>query len=212
MALVKKGDKLVDWFFMQRVESFIKHWLYKTLDAKWHWYRFEYQARGSIHCHGIAKLNNDPGLCDLIKTAPRGFLAHKYMNENKDKNTSELGNDVIVGNKAAETACKYVDWLLSTVNPNPPDDGLWVRPTIHPCHKHYQDIADCDMNDDFCDLLNMVQRHIHCSTSYCLRKKTKDSGPKCRSNFPMDTCSKTRLDIEKVHTKGNEPQYKAKIG
>ena len=150
-------------------------------------------------------------MCDLTKTALRGFLAHKYMNENKDKNTSELENDVIVGNKAAETACKYVDWLLSTVNPNPPDDGLWVRPTIHPCQKHYQDIADCDMNNDFCDLLNMVQHHTRCSTSYCLTKKTTDSEPKCRFNFPMDTCSKTRLDFEKVHTKGNEPQYKAKI-
>jgi hypothetical protein len=135
---VIKNPHLVDWFFTQRVESFIKHWLYKTLDAKWHWYRFEYQARGSIHCHDIAKLNNDPGLCDLTKTALKGFLAHKYNDENKDKHTSELDNDVIVGNKAAETSCKYVDWLLSTVNPNPPDDALWVRPIIHPCQKHYQ--------------------------------------------------------------------------
>ena len=66
------------------------------------WYRFEYQARGSIHCHGIAKLNNDPGLCDLTKIALKGFLARKYKDENKDKNTSELDNDIIVGNKAAK--------------------------------------------------------------------------------------------------------------
>ncbi len=45
---------IVDWFFTQRLENFIKYWLYDTLDAKWHWYRFEYQARGSIHCHGTA--------------------------------------------------------------------------------------------------------------------------------------------------------------
>ena len=51
----------VDLFFTLRLESFNKHWLYKTLDAKWHWYRFEYQDRGSIHCHGTAKLSNDPG-------------------------------------------------------------------------------------------------------------------------------------------------------
>ena len=208
---VIKNPHLVIWFFTQRVESFIKNWLYKTLDAKWHWYRFEYQARGSIHCHGIAKLNNDPGLCDLTKTALKGFLAQKYKDEIIDKNTFGLDNDIIVGNKAVETVCKYVDWLLSTVNPNPPDEGVWVRPKIHPCQKHYQNIADCDMHDDFCDLLNMVQRHTHCSTSYCLRKKTTDSEPECRFNFPMDTCSKTRLYFEEVHTKGNEPQYKAQI-
>ena len=66
---VINNPHIVDWFFTQRLQSFVKHWLYKTLDAKWHWYRFEYQARGSIHCHGTAKLSNDPGLCDLTKTA-----------------------------------------------------------------------------------------------------------------------------------------------
>ena len=63
---VINNPHIVDRYFTQRLENFIKYWLYKTLDAKWHWYRFEYQARGSIHCHGTAKLNNDPGLCDLM--------------------------------------------------------------------------------------------------------------------------------------------------
>ena len=37
---------ILDWFFTLRLESFIKLWLYKTLNAKRHWYSFEYQARG----------------------------------------------------------------------------------------------------------------------------------------------------------------------
>ena len=44
-------------------------------DAKWHWYRFEYQPRSSIHCHSVAKLNNDPGLCKLSDTALKGYMA-----------------------------------------------------------------------------------------------------------------------------------------
>ena len=168
---VINNPHIVDWFFTLRLESFIKHWLYKTLDAKWHLYRFEYQARGSIHCHGTAKLSNDPGLCKLTKVALKGFLARKYKDEHKDENTSESDYDIIAGKKAAELACKYVDWLLSTVNPTPPDEGMWVRPDCLPCQKHYQEIPDCDIDDNFCDLLNMVQRHTRCSTSYCLRKK-----------------------------------------
>lgn len=35
---VMKNLHLVDWF-LHRVERFIKHCLYKTLDAKWHWFR-----------------------------------------------------------------------------------------------------------------------------------------------------------------------------
>ena len=67
---------LADWYFTQRLETFVKYWLYKTLDADWHWLRYEYQARrGSIHCHGTAKLKNDSGLCHLTEIALKGFLA-----------------------------------------------------------------------------------------------------------------------------------------
>ena len=76
---VINNPHIVNWIFTQRTKSFMKYWLYNTLDAKWHWYRFEYQARGSIHCHGTAKLNNDPGLCELTKTALKGFLAQKLI-------------------------------------------------------------------------------------------------------------------------------------
>ena len=60
---------LTDWFFMQRLQEFVRHWLNGILDAEWHWYRFEYQARGSIHCHGCAKLKNDPDIRKLCNKA-----------------------------------------------------------------------------------------------------------------------------------------------
>ena len=31
---------VVDWFFTQQLESFVKHWLYETLGAKWHRFRY----------------------------------------------------------------------------------------------------------------------------------------------------------------------------
>ena len=40
------------------------------------------QNATSIHCHGTAKLNNDPGLCELTQTALKGFLAQKIKDEN----------------------------------------------------------------------------------------------------------------------------------
>jgi len=46
---------LVDWYFTKHFESFLIG--FDTLQAEWHWYRYEFQARGSIvHCHGTAKL------------------------------------------------------------------------------------------------------------------------------------------------------------
>ena len=91
---------LVDWFFTHRTESFIKHWLYDTLDAAWHWYRYEYQARrGSIHCHGTAKLRNDPGLCNLSETALKGFLAERCLEENPHNLDPKLLNEIEEGKK-----------------------------------------------------------------------------------------------------------------
>lgn len=150
---------IVDWYFTQRLENFIKHWLYKTLDCKWHWYRFEYQERGSIHCYGTAKLNNDPGLCDLTKAALEGFLAQKYKDEHKDENTLELNKDIVDGTTAVEIVCHYVYWLLSTFNPNLPDDAVWLKPNRHPAQTQYCDIPKYNIHGDYCDLLNMVQRH-----------------------------------------------------
>ena len=60
---------ILTWLFTQRTESFVKWWLYKSLNASWHWYRYEFAVqRGSIHCHGLAKLRDDPGLCELTKS------------------------------------------------------------------------------------------------------------------------------------------------
>ena len=43
-----------------------------TVDAHWHLFRYERQARGCIHAHACAKLENVPGLCDLVKKAVVG--------------------------------------------------------------------------------------------------------------------------------------------
>ena len=68
---------LTDWFFMQRLEEFIRHWLNGVMDAEWFWYRFEYQARGSIHAHGCAKLKNDPDIRLLRNHACLAFLENE---------------------------------------------------------------------------------------------------------------------------------------
>ena len=57
--------------FTQRLDDFIRHWLHGVLDRDWHWFRFEYQARGSIHAHGCAKLKNDPDIPTLISCAAK---------------------------------------------------------------------------------------------------------------------------------------------
>ena len=211
---VINNPHITDWFFTQRLENFIKHWLYNSLDAEWHWYRFEYQARGSIHCHGVAKLKNDPGLCQLSETALKdlkGYLAEVSLEKAEQSDILELNKQILQGKKASQTVCEYVDWLLSTYNPDPPEDGFWIKPSIHPCQRQHKDIMNTQQSDDdYVDLLNTVQRHTRCSTNYCLRKKQNETNVKCRFNLPFQPCTSTKLEFEPIHTKDGTSKYKAK--
>ena len=83
--------------------------------------------------------------------------------------TSELDQQIEDGKQATQTACKYLDWLLSTVNPLPPQENMWIGLRMHPCQKLHEDIHDDEVDPDYIDLLT-VQIHTKC-TSYCLRKK-----------------------------------------
>lgn len=66
--------------------------------------------RGSIHCHGTAKLNNDPRLCELTEIALEGFLAQQSQIETTCESSDKVDCTTEAGKKAAGTACQYVDW------------------------------------------------------------------------------------------------------
>ena len=68
-----------------------------------------------------------------------------------------------------------------------------------------------DSHDDYVDLLNTVQRHTHCSSNYCLRKRQNESDVKCRFKFPFEPCISTKLEFEPIHTNDKSTKYKAKI-
>lgn len=111
--------------FTERTDHFIKFWLKESLGSSWHWYRYEYAVqRGSIHSHGVAKLQNDPGLCELTEKALEGFLT-KYMNEHEkslcEEEMKHLQNKIDEGRKAELRVCQCVDFLLTTWNSCPPD-------------------------------------------------------------------------------------------
>ena len=186
----------------------MKHWLYETLDADWHWYRYEFQARGSIHCHGTAKLKSDPGLCKLTDIALKGFLAEKCHNS---CDNSSLSTEISDGKKASKIICEYVNRLLTTWNPCPPQNEMWSKPHIHPCSRQHKDISDSQQSDDYIDLINTVQRHTTCSTRYCLKHETNKEGLHCRFNYPFECSDITKLEFQPVHTKDKSKKYKATI-
>ena len=70
---------LLDSFFVKRVESFVKHFFSEDgLDAFWIWYRYEWQSRGAIHAHLLAKLKSDPGIATMSIEV---FQGRKFLRE-----------------------------------------------------------------------------------------------------------------------------------
>ena len=86
--------------------------------------------------------------------------------------------------------------IMSTYNPDPPNNGTWTKPSIHPCQRRHNDVQDSD--SDYVDLLNTVQRHTNCSSNYCLRKKQNEADLRCRFKFPFEPCASTKLEFEPV--------------
>ena len=98
---VIQNPHILDWPFTNRTDRFVKFWLKETLQSSWHWYKYEYAVqRGSIHCHGVAKLKH-PGLCQLTETALKGFLAAKHKDSTKKtfskQQLNELDYDIYQG-------------------------------------------------------------------------------------------------------------------
>ena len=61
-----KNPNIADAMFVRRVKEFVKFFFGNNcLNASWFWYRYEWQKRGNIHVHGLAKLNSDPGIKNM---------------------------------------------------------------------------------------------------------------------------------------------------
>ncbi|CAG8668017.1 15339_t:CDS:2 [Cetraspora pellucida] len=80
---------------------------------------------------------------------------------------------------------QYIDASVTTINP----DINAPIPDHHPCQKSYEELND-DLQD-YIELINKVQRHTHCSPSYCLRANRRQQS--CRFGYPKEIIDHTIL-------------------
>ena len=113
--------------------------------------------------------------------------------------------DIANGKNAESQICNYVDSLMTAVNPFEGAVDEWVKPKIHPCKKRLETIPEEELEKDYADLANSVQRHTKCSSAYCLRNKNGQQ--KCRFNFPFECTDKTHLVFERKKLKSGEERY-----
>ncbi|KAI3935332.1 hypothetical protein MKW98_027152 [Papaver atlanticum] len=87
--LLNENPLVVSWFFQKRVLIFFKEYLKKQFSVIDHWYRFEWQNRGSGHVHGFLWLKDGPEV-------------------------SHIGTD----DQLRRLICEYFDNMVCTMNPD----------------------------------------------------------------------------------------------
>ena len=214
-SMLINNPMMVNDFFVKRFAEFFKCWE-EVLDMEWYFYRFEWQSRGSIHVHGVCKLRNDIGLITKIKELGeieklRIQLEKEENNEEKislEEKINKLENEI--GHYRSQII-NYCEMLATTwnVGGNPDEQG-WHRVGPHPSTFCFSDIKEDDLDEDFQNLQNCVERHTTCN-NYCQRVK---NGKKyCR--FELDGSKPlsdiTTLEWERVDLKNGNVQLRPKL-
>ena len=167
---VQLNPAISDWFFHHRIEKFIDAFYVGVLGATDYWLRFEWQHRGSPHVHGLAWLSDAPS-AETILASP---------------------------DTSREEFIKYVDGIVSTINPAVSPDGSNAgdapppKTNPHICNKAYNEVED--INQDLADLVATCQRHTRCSAAYCLR--SRNGQQKCRFGYPKPLQPETTVVTE----------------
>ncbi|KAK3926023.1 LOW QUALITY PROTEIN: ATP-dependent DNA helicase [Frankliniella fusca] len=146
---------IVDSFFHERVECFLDTILKTKFKLVYHWYRVEYQHRGSPHIHGIFWFEGAPDI-------------------------SSIGSD---DKEKLEEVKDYYDKLITAMNPNPNCECVGVHP-CQLLFKDVMNSSKEDIQEDLAKLLVKCQRHTKCSEETCFKAKSGGL-KKCRFNFPQ---------------------------
>jgi ATP-dependent DNA helicase PIF1 len=177
-ANVRDNPLIVAYHFYRRLEV----WLQEVLGPKFNiidfWYRFEWQARGSTHSHGLFWMDGAPNATDL---------------------TDQLDNIDIELKGELE---QFWGQHITGFNPQP---NTGARP--HEESPMMQMVGTELENNaaTLSQLINRVQRHI-CTDTYCLRINKHTKVRECRFYFPDDPVPRDYPEIKK-HPERSWLQY-----
>ena len=85
-----------------------------------------------------------------------------------------------------------------------------MKPDTHSCKKICKNLTDSELDQDYADLVNTVQRHTVCNSAYCLRKNS-EGVQSCRFKFPIEECENTHIEYDKIHFKNGSISKRPKV-
>jgi hypothetical protein len=115
---VNNNPYLVNKYFIIKMAELNKSFFQKALNGSvdrggWVWFRYEWQFRRIIHCHGLIRMGNAPDTYDLFDKCNAGY--NIAMNA-KEKNLilSASDEDIVqLGKESEILLCKFYDELIA---------------------------------------------------------------------------------------------------
>ena len=176
---------IVESYFVQKWNIFREEVLVKMYGCcpelgGWYWGRAEWQHRGTVHFHYLAKMTNklpDPyklaANClngkhtayDVVKTPEQQAIFDLWKQSEEDLISF---NDFLLCSDVSEDITNYV----------PPQ-----REQLRPMHKKCVDIPPEEVYQDNLDLVMVVNIHKYCKVGSC-RKMFGNKLGNCRFKFP----------------------------
>ena len=220
---LNNNPHLVNWFFTMKFGEYYKEYLEKICNGSpekggWIWYRFEWQFRKIIHCHGLMKMGGAPDTHALSQICAKGYESSLTSEPKSAENKLAIENGLNAEKElirffdehvSADTDIKFEDWVLT--RPKGKD------PTF-PLNKKRQDIPEWInapikinlLEKDTRDLAMILQFH-DCNNGTC-KKVINGEFTKCKYKMPKPLSSETRITYERLKFKdGSFGSWEANI-
>ncbi|KAK4699420.1 ATP-dependent DNA helicase PIF1, partial [Phenoliferia sp. Uapishka_3] len=215
---LNNNPHIAAWYFQRRWEVYFKEFLTPKLGVVDHWYRYEWQHRGSSHVHGFLWLADAPDLSNL-ELALKPFIKAKTSKTVAFDSEGEFGQAAMALVPEVAAYVKYWDGIISTHSPALCHEIPPAR--IHPSAREWNSLRHNLL--ELGELLNRVERHTKCQRGYCVRKKRNiaedeptpaqpglERGEYCRFGYPKEVLDATELIIDtkgiiELLTRRNDP-------
>ncbi len=178
---LNRNPNLVATYLDNRVQLYLKHFLFPLLGVQDFWYRYEWQDRGSGHIHGFVWLRDAPNVSAINWDVLKDDAA--IISDDQQKRMQEF--------------VTYWDRLITAWNPKLPEANV---PQLgrHPCSIPYSDLQGT--KSELADLLNWVERHTKCTPGYCEVKRkipgSADTRTACRFDYPFDCRASAGMGLD----------------
>jgi hypothetical protein len=225
---VNNNPYLVNKYFVLKMAELNKTFFQKALNGSverggWVWFRYEWQFRRIIHCHGLIRMGNAPDTYDLFEKCNTGY--NLEMNAKEKNLILSLSEEQIVkiGKESEVLLCQFYDQLISCDVDIPNAQWKYSRPNMDnlPMSKRKCDLGpewgigvDGEIinlwEKDYIDLVMLLQYH-NCRIGGC-KKYFKNKLQECRFKMPKGFAEKTHIKYTRHKFKnGNYGLYEAEI-